>query len=111
MLAAGRQKRLFDLMDLDDNQGGENGGRLSAGMVHSAGASVPGLDVPALLVAQESSAVEHESQRLDTLVQSEDVRERPTALAGKSGGPLRQVQLTSAGDPQPVRAAIESALR
>ncbi len=112
VLAAGRQNRLFNVMDLlYYNQGAENSGWLNDEVAQAAAASIPGLQVPALLAARGSSAVKEESQRLDALAQSDNVRGTPTILVGRSGGALREVQLTSATDPQPVQAAIEDALR
>lgn len=112
VLAAGRQNRLFNVVDLlYYNQGPENSGWLSEDMTAAVRASIPGLDVPALLAARDASALDEESQRLDALAEADAVQGTPTILVGRSGGPLRQVQLTSAGNPEPVRAAIENALR
>src|SRR5438552_3801478 len=65
-LAAARQNRLFDFSQiLYDNQGTENTGWLDDSMVTSAAASIPGLDVPALLSERNSSSVTAQERQLD----------------------------------------------
>lgn len=111
VLAAGEQGRLFNLVDLlYYNQGSENSGWLSDRLVRAAAASVPGLDVPALVSAASSDSANDELRELDELAGLDEVRGTPTVFVGKSGGRLSQVRLQSADDAGPVRAAIADAL-
>lgn len=108
-LAAGRQGRLFDLVELlYDNQGAENAGWLSEAMVERAAASIPGLDVPALLAARKDVAAEERA--VEAQAKADAVSSTPTVLVGRTGGRLREVALASPTDAAAVGAAIRAAL-
>lgn len=108
-LAAGRQGRLFDLVELlYDNQGAENAGWLSEAMVERAAASIPGLDVPALLAARKDVAAEERA--VEAQAKADAVSSTPTVLVGRTGGRLREVALASPTDSAAVGAAIRAAL-
>lgn len=107
-LAAGRQDRMFELIDLlFYNQGPENSGWLDEEMVAAAAASVPGLAVPELLAARRSDAVQEEARALERLAAEDGVEGTPTVLVGRTGGRLLPVELGAADDPAPLEAAIE----
>jgi protein-disulfide isomerase len=107
-IAAGEQRKLFNFTQLLYlNQGPENSGWLDDEMVTSAAASIPGLDVPRLLDDRNSSAVEDEANRFDMQATSDNVRQTPTILIGRSGATPREV---AAVDIQTLSKAIEAAL-
>jgi protein-disulfide isomerase len=106
-LAAGKQNRLFNFAQLLYlNQGTENTGWLSDGMVTSAAASIPGLDVPRLLADRNAAAPKQQARTIDSQAIADKVSGTPTILVGKSGSTPQQVQLTSPTDLQSVAAAI-----
>lgn len=108
VLAAGRQDRMFELLDLlFYNQGAENSGWLDEEMVAAAAASVPGLAVPELLAARGSDAVREEARELERLAAEDGVEGTPTVLVGRTGGRLLRVELRAADDPAPLEAVIE----
>ena len=110
-LAAARQNKLFNFAELlYFNQGTENTGWLSDTMVEQAAASIPGLAVPRLLEASNSTDVKDEAARFDTLAEDNRVHATPTIFVGPSGGALQPVALASATDEHSVAAAIEHSL-
>lgn len=111
-LAAAEQSRFFNFSQLlYVNQGVENSGWLDDAMVKDTAASIPGLDVSRLLSARDSSTVTAQGDAFDAQATQDDVRETPTVLVGRSGGPLRVVSLPSLADTAAISAAIESAQR
>jgi protein-disulfide isomerase len=112
VLAAARQDKLFDLAQLlYANQGGENTGWLDDGMIRSAAASIPALDVRRLLEDAGSAATATAAGRLDAQATADAVRATPTILVGSSGEALRPVSLASPTDLRSVAAAIDAVLR
>jgi protein-disulfide isomerase len=110
-IAAGEQNKLFNFAQiLYLNQGTENTGWLSAQMVASAAASIPGLDVSRLLAGSNSDAAKTQAGTYDQQAAKDSVQATPTILVGKSGGTLRPVALTSPTDSQSVASAINAAL-
>jgi protein-disulfide isomerase len=110
-IAAGEQNKLFNFAQiLYLNQGTENTGWLSAQMVASAAASIPGLDVSRLLAGSNSDAAKTQAGTYDQQAAKDSVQATPTILVGKSGGTLRPVALTSPTDSQSVASAISAAL-
>jgi protein-disulfide isomerase len=111
IVAAGQQGRLFNVAELlYFNQGAENTGWLSNSMITAAAASVPGLDVPRLLDAQDGAQVDDQLQALASLSKADEVARTPTILVGKTGERARPVSLASAGDVGPVVSAINREL-
>jgi protein-disulfide isomerase len=111
-VAAGEQNKLFNFAQvLYLNQGSENTGWLNDQMIGSAAASIPGLDVPQLLSARSSAAVNARADAYDRQATADNVRATPTILVGKSGGTLRPVALKAPTDAQSVASAINAALR
>jgi protein-disulfide isomerase len=110
-IAAGEQNKLFNFAQiLYLNQGSENTGWLNDQMIESAAASIPGLDVPQLLSARISAAVNARADAYDRQATADNVRATPTILVGKSGGTLRPVALKAPTDAQSVASAINAAL-
>jgi protein-disulfide isomerase len=110
-IAAGAQNKLFNFAQiLYLNQGTENTGWLSAQMVASAAASIPGLDVSRLLAGSNSDAAKTQAGTYDQQSAKDSVQATPTILVGKSGGTLWPVALTSPTDSQSVASAISAAL-
>src|SRR5207253_8666733 len=93
------------------NQGVENSGWLKDSMITAAAASIPGLDVPQLLAARNSTATDSRAAAFDRLSTRDAVRATPTILVGKTGGSLKPVTLASPSDAQSVAAALNRALR
>jgi protein-disulfide isomerase len=110
-LAAAQQNRLFNYMqNLYLNQGTENTGWLDDRMATAAASSIPGLDVNAWKSARGSSTVKDQESQFDSQGTADKVTETPTVLVGKTGGPLRKVQV-SLSDINALSAAIENAKR
>ena len=111
-IAAGDQDKQFNFVQLLYlNQGAENSGWLDDDMIAAAAASVPGLRVPELLNDRNSSAIADQTTAFDAQAKQDRVSETPTILVGRSGGTLRQVQLSSPQDLNSVTNAIDAALR
>ena len=111
-IAAGRQNKMFNFAELlYVNQGVENSGWLKDSLTTAAAASIPGLDVPQLLAARNSTATDSRAAAFDRLSTRDAVRATPTILVGKTGGSLKPVTLASPSDAQSVAAALNRALR
>jgi protein-disulfide isomerase len=111
-IAAGDQDKQFNFVQLVYlNQGAENSGWLDDDMITAAAASVPGLRVPELLNERDSSAVADQATVFDGQAKQDHVSQTPTILVGRSGGPLKQVQLSSPQDLNSVTNAVDAALR
>jgi protein-disulfide isomerase len=110
-IAAADQNKLFNFAQLLFlNQGTENTGWLDDNVITATAASIPGLDVPKLLAARNSSATAESASGFDAQADDDRVSGTPTILVGRTGGPLRTVTLTSPADGASVAAAIQSAL-
>jgi protein-disulfide isomerase len=110
-LAAGRQNKLFDFVQLlYVNQGAENTGWLDDGMVKSAAVSIPGLDVTKLLADRSSTAVSDDEHAIDAEASADAVHATPTILVGRTGTKPKVVNITSPTDAQSVERAIDAAL-
>jgi protein-disulfide isomerase len=106
-IAAARQNRAFNFMQVTyANQGTENTGWLNQDFIEKAAASVPGMDVRAVLDEQNSSAVKTQGQEFD----SAGVTSTPTVLLGKSGSTLHPIRSSAVVfDEAKLAAAIRSA--
>jgi protein-disulfide isomerase len=90
-IAAARQNRASDFMQvIYANQGTENTGWLNQDFIKRAAASVPGMDVQAVVNDQSSNAVKSLGESFDAA----GVTETPTVLLGKTGS--RPAALSSA---------------
>lgn len=111
VLAAGEQGKEFNLQQLlFYNQGPENTGWLSDELVAAAAASIPGVRVPELLAARDNASFEAQAQTIEAESKADQVEATPTILVGKTGGPMRHVELEHASDVASIAAAIENAL-
>lgn len=111
-IAAGRQNTMFNFAELLYlHQGAENTGWLNDSIVTAAAASIPGVDVPRLLTARNSTATADRAAAFDRLSAKDAVSATPTILVGKTGGTLRQVSLSSPSDAQSVATAVNRSLR
>jgi protein-disulfide isomerase len=95
VIAAGRQNKLFDVVQLlYANQGSENTGWLDDALVEAAAHSVPSLEVARLIADAGSPAVARRARAFDVRATMDGVRSTPTILVGKTGGALRRVDAT-----------------
>jgi protein-disulfide isomerase len=107
VLAAGKQDKFFNLMDLlYYNQGTENTGWLSESMVKRAATAV-GLDREKFDSDRNSSSATTIGSAIDTLARQQNVHSTPSIFVGKTGGTLNGVQLSSPTDAASVEAAIQ----
>jgi protein-disulfide isomerase len=107
VLAAGKQNKFFNLMDLlYYNQGTENTGWLSESMVKRAATAV-GLDLARFDSDRNSSSASTIGAVFDSLARQQGVRSTPSIFVGKTGGTLNGVQLSSPTDAASVEAAIQ----
>jgi protein-disulfide isomerase len=112
MEAAGLQNRAFDFAQLlYYNQGAENGNWLNDAMVQAAASSIPGLDVPALLKAQDSATVVAQLKGIDAQATADKVGGTPTIYVGKTGGAMHEVTPGLVPTVAQISAALDSALR
>jgi protein-disulfide isomerase len=95
-LAAGRQGKLWQVMDLlYANQGAENSGWVSQDVLREIGDAVPGLDVERALRETQSQEVESQLAAAKDLQARLGVRSTPAFAASRAGGQLAPVQVTS----------------
>jgi protein-disulfide isomerase len=110
VLAAGRQDRMFELMELIYyNQGAENSGWLSDELIGAAARSVPGIDVRRLTDDMDSDAVSDLLDDHAAEAERRRVDSTPTLFVGPTGGDLARVQLASPTDLDSVERAISAA--
>ncbi|MGB2953763.1 MAG: thioredoxin domain-containing protein [Gaiellaceae bacterium] len=111
-IAAGRQNRLFNFMQVVYyNQLTENSGWLNAGFVKKAAASIPGLDVTQFARDLNSSAVVQQAKRFDAEATADNLRFTPLLLVGKTGTKPRYVPIANGDDEATLVKAIKKALR
>jgi protein-disulfide isomerase len=110
VLAAGRQGKLWPVVDLlYKNQGAENSGWVSDGLLREVGDAVPGLDVERALRENHSPPVERELAAARDLQARLGVRSTPAFAASGAGGTLAPVQITSL-DAGGIRPALDTLL-
>ena len=111
-LAAGQQGRLFELTELlYYNQGVENAGWLSQGLVEAAARSFPGIDVARLVDDMDSGIVSDTLHHHAEEAQERGVIGTPTFFVGPTGGELRKVEIADPTDIAPIQRAIARAAR
>ena len=94
--AAGLQNRLWDFLDLlYRNQGDENSGWVTDGLLRSIGASIPGFDTGKMLTDAKSAVVTNAIAAADATSQRASVNSTPTFFAGKTGGTLQHLNIKS----------------
>jgi protein-disulfide isomerase len=110
VLAAAEQDRLWYAVDLlYRNQGGENDGWVTDGLIAAVGRAVPGLDLERMLAARESDAVEGEIAAAAQDASAADIRSTPSFLIGAADGSVQRLEFESY-TADPFRAAIAELL-
>jgi protein-disulfide isomerase len=109
-LAAGRQNRFWNVLDLlYANQGTENTGWVTDSLLRSIGAAVPGLDTERMLADRGSAAVDRMFAEAGSVARRAGVNSTPTFAVGRTNGQLRFVRTTSL-DASALTPAIDAAL-
>ena len=109
-LAAGRQDRLWDVLDaLYRSQGAENSGWVSDELVDGIASSVAGLDVDRLRADMSGAWFERASVEAAAAARAAGVTGTPTFQVGPTGGTLELVRLESLG-PEGLRPSIDALL-
>lgn len=110
VLAASRQDKMFELMELlYHNQGVENSGWLSQELVEAAARSIRGLDVTRLVDDMDSASVSALLDAHAAEAARRGVDSTPTVLVGRTGGDVTQVELSSPSDVAALERAIATA--
>jgi protein-disulfide isomerase len=110
VLAASRQDKMFELMELlYHNQGVENSGWLSQELVEAAARSIRGLDVTRLVDDMDSASVSALLDAHAAEAARRGVDSTPTVLVGRTGGDVTQVELSSPSDVAALERAIAAA--
>jgi protein-disulfide isomerase len=108
VLAAGRQRKLWTLLDLlYHNQGHENSGWLSEQTLRDIGASVDGLDVERMLA--DRGSVDAQLDAAQSAATAAGINGTPAFQVGPTGGHLHPVQVSSL-DADALRPALDAAL-
>ena len=110
-LAAGRQDKFWNVLELlYANQGTENAGWVTAPLLRSIGAAVPGLDTDRMLADRESPAVDRMVAQADSVARSAGVNSTPTFAVGRTGGQLRLIRVESL-TPSAIESELDAALK
>jgi protein-disulfide isomerase len=110
-LAAAQQNRFWNVLELlYENQGPENSGWVTDGLLRAIGAAVPGLDTERMLADRSSAAVDRALAQAGAVAQSAGVTGTPTFAVGKTAGRLRVVQVSSL-TASALAPALDAALR
>jgi len=92
-VAAGRQNRLWHVTELlFHNQGTENAGWVTDGVLKDIGASVRGLDADGMMDRRGSAEVAAVIGNAQAAAQAANVTGTPEFEIGKTGGPMTQLQ-------------------
>ena len=111
VLAAARQNRAFNYLELTfDQQGTENSGWLSDGLVTSIAASIPTLRVHRLLAERNSAGIKAEATTVDEIARGSGVTSTPTFIVGRTGKAGTKIALSGPTDEHGLTQAIEAAL-
>jgi protein-disulfide isomerase len=111
VLAAARQNRAFNYLELVfDQQGTENSGWLSDGLVASIAASIPTLQVHQLLAERSTAGIKAEATTVAEIARGRGVTSTPTIIVGKTGRAGTKVVLSGPTDEHGLIQAIEAAL-
>jgi protein-disulfide isomerase len=111
VLAAARQNRAFNYLELVfDQQGAENSGWLTDGLVTSIAASIPTLRVHRLLDERNSPGIKAEATAVDEVARGSGVTSTPTFIVGRTGRAGAKVALNGPTDEHGLIQAIEAAL-
>jgi protein-disulfide isomerase len=94
--AAGLQGKLWNYLDLlYRQQGAENSGWVTDGLLRSVGSSIAGLDVDEVMAARTSPEVDAALAGASRQASSANVNRTPTFFAGPTGGTLQQLDVTA----------------
>jgi len=94
--AAGLQNRLWNFVALlYRNQGPENSGWVTDGLLRATGNSIPGFDTAAMMTGRGTDAVTGAVAAMAQQANQAHVTETPTFFAGPTGGTLRGIRLSS----------------
>ena len=94
--AAGLQNRLWNFVDLlYRNQGPENSGWVTDGLLSAAGDSIPGFDTRAMMTGRGTDAVNAAIDAIAQQANEAHVNQTPTFFAGPTGGTLQSIQLSA----------------
>ena len=108
LLAAGEQNKLWNLLEeLYRNQGAENGGWLTEGLVRQLGAAIPGLDVDRLITDSNRPDIVAEASGAAAQASAAGIRGTPTLLVKIGDSTPYLIRVASADD---MRAALDDAL-
>lgn len=107
-LAAGSQQRLWHVVELlFANQGAENSGWVTEGLLRSVGGAVPGLAVEKMLGARSAAEVARARADARAAAAAAGVNGTPMFAVGPTGG---KATLLRSNDLQQIRAALDEAL-
>lgn len=110
-LAAGRQNKLWNVLDLlFANQGKENTGWVTDSLLRSIGKAVPGLDWKAMLAETHSTFVDKAMTQAASRARQAGVNSTPSFAVGRTGGPMQLVDITSI-DAAGIEPALDAALK
>ncbi|MBX5473612.1 MAG: thioredoxin domain-containing protein [Thermoleophilia bacterium] len=112
LIAASFQNKAFNFGSvLYDNQGPENSGWLTDGMIAQIAASVPGLNVKRVFDERSSARAKSIARAVDALAAADNVTGTPTVLVGKAGEKPKNVTAPGAAPTlHDVETAIQAAL-
>jgi protein-disulfide isomerase len=109
-VAAGHRQRLWNVVHgLYVRQGPENSGWASEAVLADVAAGIPGLDASRLRDERYRPWVDRELERHAAAARAARVSGTPAFQIGRTGGPLRSVELRSL-DPEGLRPAIDAIL-
>jgi protein-disulfide isomerase len=96
VVAAGRQNRLWNVLELlYENQGEENTGWVTHDLLSSVTASVPGLSATRVLADADSGGVTQALQASTSEADAMGIDSTPTFLAAHGAGPLQRLDIRS----------------
>jgi protein-disulfide isomerase len=111
VFAAGLQNRLWHVLDLlYRNQGAENSGWVSEDLLRSIGASVPGLQTDKMLADRTAPSISTWKTDDQSMADAAGINSTPSFAVGKTGQPLRRLQVTAL-DPAAFRPALDTLLK
>lgn len=109
--AAGIQGKLWNFLDLlYRNQGAENSGWVTEGILRKVGDSIPGFDTEKMLADRQSSEVDAALAASSQQAQSAGVNSTPTFFAGPTGGTLQHVAVTAL-KPEAFRPTLDALVK
>jgi protein-disulfide isomerase len=109
-LAAGAQGRLWNVVHLlYGNQGAENSGWVTDGLLREVAGTVGGLDAARMLAERGSALVERELAAARRAAEAAGIQGTPSFQAGPTGAALEPLPVRSLG-PEEIRARLDALL-